>query len=67
MSPLEQLRADQHVDVKTDADHALEAFLAEVSPIRVLADREPTTEIERRHLARARQHQPRAHREATPT
>lgn len=55
MSGLEQLRAAQRDDEKTVADHAFEAFLAEVSPIRVLADREPTTEIERRHLARARQ------------
>jgi hypothetical protein len=54
MSPLEQLRADQHDDLVLPADHAWDAFMAEVSPIRALADREPTTDIERRHLARTR-------------
>lgn len=54
MTPLEQLRAAQHDEMKTDADHAFDAFMAEVSPITALADREPTTAIERRHLARIR-------------
>lgn len=54
MSALEQLRAQQHDDVVLDSDHAWDAFMAEVSPIRALADREPSTDIERRHLARAR-------------
>jgi hypothetical protein len=54
MSPLEQLRACQHDDVVLDSDHAWDAFMAEVSPITALADREPITEVERRHLARVR-------------
>lgn len=54
MSPLDQLRATQHDDVRLTSDHAFDAFLAECSPTRALADREPVTEIERRHLARVR-------------
>lgn len=57
MSPLEQLRVSQREHLILDADLELDDFLERCTPARVLADREPTTEIERRHLARARARQ----------
>lgn len=54
MSPLEQLRAAQHNDLLLPSDHALTAYLSEVSARTARRDLAPVTEIERRHLHRAR-------------
>ncbi|MBW4033010.1 MAG: hypothetical protein HIU88_10140 [Acidobacteria bacterium] len=51
---LEQLRAAQREHLILDADLDLDDFLEKCSPERALADREPATDIERRHLARVR-------------
>jgi hypothetical protein len=56
VSPLEQLRATQRDDVVLDADAALDDFLHGCTPETAQADLEPTTDIERRHLAYVRRH-----------
>jgi hypothetical protein len=56
MSPLEQLHADQRLGITTDADLDFDDFLNRCTPETALADLEPTTDIERRHLAYARRH-----------
>lgn len=54
MTPLERLRAAQHLEVRTVADERLEAFLAEISPACAQLDLMPATDIELRHLTHAR-------------
>jgi hypothetical protein len=54
MTALEQLRAAQHDEITTTADHALAAFLSGCAIELALRDRDPTTPVELRHLARAR-------------
>jgi hypothetical protein len=53
MTPLEQLRAEQHNDVPTSADEALTAFLRGIDPDTARLDLCPHTAIETRMLGRS--------------
>lgn len=58
MSALEQLRAAQHEDRLVASDVDLDTFLRTRTIDEVLADREPTSPVERDLLARARRSTP---------
>ncbi len=54
MSGLDEIRANQHMDVKLAADHQLEAFLEEAVFDTARLDLIPHSDVEIRHLAHVR-------------